>query len=398
MSTYEKEEGRGHGKLWFAIALALGAALVALAFIFDGSQNDGRAADKGGAASYSADLEERIAELEATVARKKERKVEVTIEGQMNKAVAAYKIGDEQDVRVIENPASESYVAVKVTGKFRPGWEAGGVIEIGQGKTGLELYPDPGLGTDNDIYTRQSFFLLSTPGGKVSVGLQSMATDDLVVPGVANTDAATKRLTLGPLHYAFIPVGPTTNVALDLEIFNGEKADSIKYDSGKLLGVFSVSAAWSDDDSWDAAVRAGGDVMGFTVLASVGYEADKSFDPLTPFGIDIETKTTSANVAVKHHATGLFVQGSAARLEIDGVDDIDAWHAQAGIEQRLLEGVGPTTIWGEYSDWAEGDLTFYGVGVNQNVGGAIDIYALARRYEAFSEEADTFMAGARVRF
>src|SRR3990167_2923083 len=122
--------------------------------------------------------------------------------------------------------------------QIRKEWSAGAVLELGQGKTYIHVH-DPKLGpdqwsveTDNDLYTRQSFVFMATPGGTVSIGLQSMATDDLVVPSVANTGAASKRLTAQPFgnllntHWFF---GTLNNV--ELEPFNGEKADAVRYDS-----------------------------------------------------------------------------------------------------------------------------------------------------------------------
>ena len=58
----------------FAIAAALGLALGA---------GSARAADLGG--NCCADLEERVAELEATTARKGNRKMSLTITGQVNR-------------------------------------------------------------------------------------------------------------------------------------------------------------------------------------------------------------------------------------------------------------------------------------------------------------------------
>jgi hypothetical protein len=378
------------------VGLAVIGALLLWVFFF--MPQDAKAADLGG--SCCADLEERIAELESTTARKGNTKVKVVITGQINKAVAAYDIGDEQDARVIENSASESFVAVRFEADIRSGWKAGGAIELGQGKTGLEadLLSGLDLKTNNDIYTRQSYVFLTTPLGRVSVGLQSMATDDLTALSVANTDAATKRLTLDPIHYVFVTAGPISILELEVEPFNGEKADSVKYDTAGLLGPFNVSAAWgAGDDSWDVALRYAGEFQGFVMNAGVGYEVDKELD-LGGFGIGIETKTASVNAGLLHVGTGLFVQGSAARLDIDGFDEIDAYHVQAGLQRRLFEGVGPTTIWADYSDWSEGDLKFYGLGFNQNVAGSIDLYLTARRYELGDEEADVGMAGARVKF
>src|SRR5690606_9061443 len=64
---------------------AAGAALIAAASILVWGASSAQAADLGG--DCCADLEERIAELEATTARKGNRKVSLSISGWVNEAV-----------------------------------------------------------------------------------------------------------------------------------------------------------------------------------------------------------------------------------------------------------------------------------------------------------------------
>ena len=64
-------------------------------FVLSGSVS-AKAADLGG--DCCADLEERVAELEATTARKGNRKVSLTVSGWVNEAVFAWDDGTEQNV------------------------------------------------------------------------------------------------------------------------------------------------------------------------------------------------------------------------------------------------------------------------------------------------------------
>jgi len=376
---------------WYA-AGAVGVGILAYAARAD-------AADLGG--NCCSDLEERIAELEATTARKGSKTTRLDIYGRVNKSILYLDVDDANfsDTSVLENGASETFVGFAAGIEFQKGWTAGGVIEIGQGISGVRLDPLSGVGidSDNDLYTRQSFVFLSTPGGQVSVGLQKMATDDLSELVVANTDAASKRLTLQPLGNLMISIGPISLLNLELEPFNGKKADSVRYDSPVFAG-FSASAAWeSGSDSWDAAVRWAGEGAGFVAKASAGYEKDKQDDLLSLFG-DVETTTVSVHGGVKHIASGIFAQGSWARLEIDPVGiETDAWHAQAGWEGRLFS-IGQTTIWAEASDWSDLDLQTYAIGLNQNLAGGIDAYVLGRQYELGDVEAQSVLGGLRVKF
>lgn len=390
----------------------LGGAVVALGILGAAWLHNANAADLGG--DCCADLEERIAELEATVARKGNRKVSLTVSGEINKAIYWYDakdLGLGSNAAVIENGASESRITLQGEAEIRPGLKAGYVLQLGQGETGVHadlLAPGLGLGiqTNNDFYTRQSFaYIGSKEYGTVSFGLQSMATDDLSQQNVANTGVSSKRMTWQPIGGIAVSIGPVDLLSLHIEPFNGRKADSVKYTSPTISG-FSVSAAWdAGDDSWDVALKYAFLGNGFDVVAAVGYYDDKTNDIVEQIGlpIDISSTTLTVNAGVKHVGSGLFAQGTWARLDIDapgfGVDT-DSWHVQAGIERKWLD-IGETTLFAEYSDWSDLELTFYGVGITQNLGGEVDVYALARRYEIDlgpGGEIDSVMGGARIKF
>src|SRR5436189_5696977 len=81
------------------------SALVA-AGLLAGAATSATAADLGG--NCCADLEERIAELEATTARKGNRKVSLTISGWVNEAVFAWDDGAERNVYVGTNSLEQS--------------------------------------------------------------------------------------------------------------------------------------------------------------------------------------------------------------------------------------------------------------------------------------------------
>ena len=80
-------------------------ALVAAAGVLVGGVS-AQAADLGG--NCCADLEERVAELEATTARKGNRKVSLTVYGQVNWAVMYWDDGHETNAYVVDNNNSRS--------------------------------------------------------------------------------------------------------------------------------------------------------------------------------------------------------------------------------------------------------------------------------------------------
>src|ERR1700709_2500676 len=106
------------------------SALVAAGLLVGGlSAGSASAADLGG--NCCADLEERIAELEATTARKGNRKVSLTISGWVAEQVLWWDEGRDRDlyVGVIGTTLASN---VKFTGEAQilPGWSAGYVLQL----------------------------------------------------------------------------------------------------------------------------------------------------------------------------------------------------------------------------------------------------------------------------
>ena len=88
------------------------------------------AADLGG--NCCADLEERIAELEATTARKGNRKVSLTISGWVNEAVFVWDDGREQNVYVGTNSSNSRRFRFAWRSQNYADWSAGYILEIGR--------------------------------------------------------------------------------------------------------------------------------------------------------------------------------------------------------------------------------------------------------------------------
>ena len=103
-----------------AIAAALGLALGGFAF----KATPAQAADLGG--DCCADLEERVAELEATTVRKGNKKVSVTLSGWVVKSMNWWTDGDIDSFVVGDKDADlASRFAITGSATIAPGWSAG---------------------------------------------------------------------------------------------------------------------------------------------------------------------------------------------------------------------------------------------------------------------------------
>jgi hypothetical protein len=346
------------------------------------------------------DLEERIAELEATAAKKGNRKVSLRIYGQVNKAITHLSVDDESDTWVQENSASESFVGFSGEARINKDLKAGFVLEMGVGgyENGVSLGSDT-----NGVYTRRSFvYLESAVVGKLSVGHLSTATDDITNLTTANTGVAVRPLSLRPL------VGPQFGEALD--IFDGARADGVRWDSPTWKG-FVVSASWTNadlidnSDSYEVAVRYADAFGDFKVAGGVGY---KQGFVVPTLGAIHELKTYSGSASVMHVPTGVFVTGIAGQIEgtgvLSGLPNITGWQGQAGLEENWLK-VGKSTIFGEYGqlkiDGVDAEPTLIGVGFVQAVdAAALDLYVSGRQYDLDmgGDKVHVVIGGARVRF
>ncbi len=102
-------------------------ALIASAGLMFGGVS-ARAADLGG--NCCADLEERVAELEATTVRKGNRKVSLQLYGQVSQSVMFWNDGDEQNVYMLENNNIKNQLGVRGSAKINSDWSAGYNIEL----------------------------------------------------------------------------------------------------------------------------------------------------------------------------------------------------------------------------------------------------------------------------
>ncbi len=105
------------------------SALAAAGLLAGGLATSANAADLGG--NCCADLEERVAELEATTARKGNRKVSLTISGWVAEQVTFWDDGVESNAYV-GGIGTTLGTNVKFTGQAQiaPGWTAGYVLHL----------------------------------------------------------------------------------------------------------------------------------------------------------------------------------------------------------------------------------------------------------------------------
>ena len=394
-------------------------------------------ADLGG--DCCADLEERVAELEATTARKGNRKVSLTVSGWVNEAIFAWDDGQAHGVYQGTNSLEQSRFRFTGEAKIDKDWSAGYVLELGvQGFPSSQFSQNHDGSTnalfinddDGNVIRKSYWFIKSKDLGQVSVGQNGTATYHLLDDADAtNTrsfaDAEAPAVYMGGF---FTRTDGTLNALKWSDIMRGFNNSTpgqdgrrpvVRYDSPAFMG-FSLAAAWGQAYQWDVALTYKGEWNGIKLLARAGYGS--SNDPgSTPvlkttnsqsgtlcggtqpdsdpanllFGYDCTWGGAAATIM--HMPTGLYVYGGWGRQQFNDFfnatgkitlvpeEASSTWFIQPGIEHKWLP-IGKTTIFGQYrhddpgtnpGKTIEGSINFWQGGVVQNIdAAAMDLYVI----------------------
>ncbi len=298
------------------------SALVAAGLLAGGlSVTSANAADLGG--NCCADLEERIAELEATTARKGNRKVSLTISGWVAQQVTYWDDGTESNTYVGDVGQTLSS-HVKFTGQatISPGWTAGYVLHLeAPSADSLSVSEDNDDGVDAVTVLQSYWFIKSDHLGKVGIGKQSAASDNtaILVDGSGS---------LVPANWVFFDVNSFTGSGNGINFgeFNacaeggaagdcfGVPLNVVRYDS-PTFGGFSFSASWGEDDMWDVAARYAGEFGGFKLAVAGAYSESSDDNAALGNGVagavgDVDSDYFQIGAYAQHVATGLFIYGA----------------------------------------------------------------------------------------
>jgi len=330
-------------------------ALVAAAGLFMGgvAVPSAKAADLGG--DCCADLEERVAELEATTARKGNRRMSLTITGHINRSVMYWNDGrDSKTVYGVDNTQSSTRFSILGEARVQPrlkvgfelmleadfGGRTGDVNQFDEdGKAGAQIGGSNTAANSGKLASfnanntdpifggirRAAWWIESQDLGRLTVGRYDVtgpvATIDL--GGVAVASGATMSTISGGLFFrsnsgigGFAPIRITDVTEGGSNGSTSSRNELIRYDSPAIAGFVASAHVAEAGDYWGAMLRYAGEFSGFRLAAGIGYESirdratDTIFDPSITFtGPDPDIRSWGGSVAVLHVPSGLFVQG-----------------------------------------------------------------------------------------
>jgi hypothetical protein len=391
------------------------------------------AADLGG--NCCSDLEERVAELEATTARKGNRKVSLTISGFVNTAVQFWDDGGESNTYVTTSGSDPSRFRFVGKAKIDKDWSAGYIIEIGVSSAPADQNSQNALNAGGLSVRHSAWFLESKTYGKVTVGQTSAVNDSITEMTLAKTITVAKPIEIftqdrgmflrngstGALNTNITWAGLANNQTTG--VGEGNRYNLVRYDSPEFAG-FVASANWGQDDFWAVALRYTGEFNGFKLAGGISYgeitDNTQGFSGNSIAGNDKGT-TLGGSASVMHVESGLFATFAYGETELPskftpGDNDYSNWNVQAGI-QKKWNPLGATTVYGEYYQGDFGQSTVasitgsevdvYGLAAVQAIdAAAMEVYIAYRHYSAdltgagaFDvEDFDTVFSGAKISF
>ena len=386
-------------------ASSLSALVAAAGFAL--TAGSATAADLGG--NCCADLEERVAELEATTARKGNRKVSLQIYGQVSEAIVFWNDGGEKNTYVVEEYLNKNRLGFQGSAKINSDWSAGYRLELGIRAYRSSSANQLALGASNGVtipaYNTQSvalrqanWYLRSNTYGTITVGRTNDAVNGISSINLGNPGGFSGMTGPGYINNSFflrVKGRPAGNAGLstltwgDTANFrNGdgpaslgysESGSGVHYTSPFFLGQtkssgFRLDASWGMDDFWAVGLRYAETFGAIRIAAGVGYSQWNSPDRGMCSSGAVNSIATTSNVdcnslqgsiSVMHTPTGLYLTGQGGRIQDKnasaafgaastvptlfraGADNQHSiWGVQAGWQAKL-NSLGNTTFWGQ---------------------------------------------------
>ena len=312
-----------------------------------------------------ADLASTIAEIEGVVLHKGASGTTLQVYGQVNRAIVFWNDSFDSKASVVDNSTSSSRFGFIGQGVLRPGAVAGYRLEMEIGWSASEDLWNKSDATaahwpsaNSGLRFRQAYWFLSDERlGRVSLGHQSPATDDITIINLGSqmNDAAVHynnafniRLDHPVLGAIFSDL-KWGHVAHNVDALRG---DFIRYDTPTLLG-FMLSASFGENDTWDVALRYRAEWKGFHFAGGIGFMDDN----------EDRYSDLKGSASLLHGATGLYLSGAAGVRQDDQSSIIGRppayfHYLQAGVSKKWFPS-GTTTIYGDfglYRNYSVGEL------------------------------------------
>ncbi|MCU7806185.1 MAG: porin [Candidatus Thiodiazotropha sp. (ex Lucinoma borealis)] len=350
------------------------------------------------------------------------------ISGWLNEGITYYDDGDGSDAAQLSDNGTTLGSRITLSGSYKPpetnlnaGFEV--IVEpfsgtpnfAGGGQTTPLLFANQdNLDTFNggDIGLLGSSIHVGGSWGKITVGLQSMPTDNIAVLAdpsgtiwsgispvfrgngffIRGVGAGASNATWGD----FVQCLTTPGLGIGIDC-NGIYRNGVRYDL-PAFGPVSVAVGIANDEIYDVAVKYSGQLSGMTANLHFGYAINQ----------DGGTNVGGSSADVFQVQGGLMDPGSGlfgvVAYQIENADnatsgsgdDTDAYYLKGGIKKKWLD-YGESAIYGEFGMYNDqygsgnvdgitgSEVQRFGIGVEQSFGGQLLLYG---KWEQLSLDVD----------
>lgn len=317
------------------------------------------------------DLEARVAELEASSARKGNRKLTLEISGVVNNALLFWDDGHNRDVYTVSNENSTTSVSFEGEAEnLGGGWSAGYAITLAMLNANSSEVSQNDDNATRTIETREASFWISQEKlGKLSMGQTSAAG---LSGGAAESDLSGTTVASyvgvsdigGGFFLRRRDVGGAGGL---LNVTWGDVLDSLDEPDGNIvnyttpeLAGFVMSAYWGEDDIWNVTLgyeKEFGET--WEIAAAIAHNKNLEGD------IDnaADDRTTVGSISVLHKPSGINVSFAAGdRNFIQPVDLNDGTTATPdgpsffyvkGGWRKKINSLGDTAVYAEFGKFRD---------------------------------------------
>lgn len=382
--------------------------------------------------SYS-ELDQRIAELEATSARQGEPRLNLNIWGSMSTGVLGWDDGYEQGVEVYNNTSSRPRVYFEGSARVTRGLTVGYQLGLGIATTadGNDIDQLDSVVPGGVTVRHSNWWVRHNTYGKASFGLLSPATDNVILrdtggimPGAANISTLG-----GNFRVRHVDEQVRGNDSLiertSMDDFAGGSSidtlrrNLIRYDTPRFNvagGRLQFAASWGEDDFYDVGFSYNRYWNDWRFRSAGGYFHDKTTPTSRiPLGSKRDREEYKGSASLLHIPTGLFATGAYVVRKFNGFDpsdqtvfgenttgivtepgtnrpDLEYYYIASGL-RRQYSSIGDTSIYGEFARANDGITGLNEAGFGERTDGSTS----SGRGEVTSSHMDMFGAAINQR-
>lgn len=328
-------------------------------------------------AACCADIEARIAELEASTAAKGGSNLNLTLYGHVNQAVMAWDDGYERNAYLVTNDASRTRFGFRGKSEFSADLSAIFLIEIGVRSVNSKRSDQ--ISTLSGIDVRRAWWGATSKSiGTIQLGRAVTSLEEVTEANLAGTQRGGKYSDVEDSGLGLRLRSKSSPSLSDVawrrlikhtgnQPGEGDAQSGIRYISPTVAGFFA-SVSWGADDMWDASVEYLGDISDFKVEARLGYGQSKDSSDAPSIDCvatnianapnDADCQTLGGSLSIMHRPTGLYGNVAGGWFEdrnvkyapifagIDAEAESSFFAFEAGIQRQWFE-IGPTTVFGQ---------------------------------------------------